>query len=211
KEDDPMGGHDPYSNSKGCAELVTAAYRNSFFPLQSYGKHGVSVSSVRAGNVFGGGDWSDYRLIPDIMKAARDQRPVVIRNPGAVRPWQYVLEPLNGYLTLAENQWRDGAAFAEGWNFGPDEEGARSVSWVAQKIGDLWGEGLQVQSDSGQNPPEAQLLKLDCSKARNRLGWKPKSDISTGLQWTIQWYRDFHRGTSARELCEQAINVFQST
>lgn len=209
KEDDPMGGFDPYSSSKGCAELITSAYRNSFFSSESYESHGVSISSVRAGNVFGGGDWSDHRLIPDIIKAALDQRPAVIRNPNAIRPWQYVLEPINGYLTLAEKQWEQGAAYAEGWNFGPDEEDAKPVSWVVKKIADLWGEGFQVQPDEKQHPHEAHFLKLDCSKAHTRLQWQPKSDIAAGLEWTVQWYRDFHEGQPAQELCDNAILRFQ--
>lgn len=210
RENDPMGGHDPYSSSKGCAELVTSAYRSSFFPEKDYKTHGVAVSSVRAGNVIGGGDWSEDRLIPDIMKAFMDKRIVKIRNPNSIRPWQYVLEPLRGYLALAERLWVHGTGFAEAWNFGPKGEDVRPVSWIIESLSEQWREDARWELDSTQQPHEARHLKLDCSKAQSLLGWKPRLDLSTTLQWIVAWYRGYQQKKNMRDLTEAEILRYEN-
>lgn len=185
RENEAMGGFDPYSNSKGCSELVTAAYRNSFF-----GKEGsAAIASARAGNVIGGGDWALDRLVPDIMRSIMEKRPVQIRSPNAIRPWQHVLEPLSGYLLLAERLDADGRKFAEGWNFGPDDSDARTVQWIVDRLTSDWGERASWRVDSGEHPHEAHTLRLDCSKARNLLGWRPRWDLETALQKIIAWHK----------------------
>ena len=190
RESEPMGGYDPYSSSKGCAELVTAAYRRSFFNPDEYSKHGVAVASARAGNVIGGGDWALDRLIPDIMRAIEAGRPVNIRNPDAIRPWQHVLEPLSGYLTLAQKLYESGSAFAEGWNFGPAETDARPVQWIVERLTEMWGEGARWQLDTGNKSlHEAHYLKLDCSKAWTALGWKPVWDLQHALSRICGWHK----------------------
>jgi len=209
KENDPVGGHDPYSSSKGCAELVTAAYRNSFFSWD-HALHGVAVASVRAGNVIGGGDWAEDRLIPDIMKALMEDRPVLIRNPDAVRPWQHVLEPLRGYLLLTERLWTDGAGFSEAWNFGPKDEDARPVSWIAEKLVHQWADSASWEPDKTLHPHEARYLKLDFSKARNLLGWTPKLNLLTALQWTLEWYRGYQQKKDMRHLTEAVIERYEN-
>jgi CDP-glucose 4,6-dehydratase len=209
RENEPMGGYDPYSNSKGCAELVTAAYRSSYFNVEHYERHGVALASVRAGNVIGGGDWAKDRLIPDIMNAFMEKRPVMIRNPNAVRPWQYVLEPLNGYLTLAERLWEDGPKFAEGWNFGANEQDTRSVSWIADFLSRLWGSGAHWKYDFSNHPHEANYLRLDCSKARARLNWSPKLSLKTALEWIVEWYQGYWNNEDMRQVAENQINRYQ--
>jgi CDP-glucose 4,6-dehydratase len=193
-ETDAMGGHDPYSSSKGAAELLAAAYRRSFFSGMT------SIATARAGNVIGGGDWSADRLLPDAYRAAEAKKAVLIRNPKAVRPWQHVLEPLSGYLVLAERLAEAGAPFAEGWNFGPPEGDARSVGEIMDRVASLWGAGFCWQQDQGSHPHEAQLLSLDCSKAIRTLGWKPRLKLETALEWTVSWYKDFLSGSDARTL-----------
>jgi len=185
-EADPMGGSDPYSSSKGCAELVTAAYRGSFFKESKAG-----IASARAGNVIGGGDWSQDRLLPDIYRAAAAREPVRIRNPKAVRPWQHVLAPLAGYLLLAERLYTDGPRLAEAWNFGPDKSDARSVAEVVERVVELWGDGLRWERDPGLQPHEAVLLRLDSAKARKRLAWQPRLALDEALAWTVDWYKAF--------------------
>ena len=190
RESEPMGGYDPYSSSKGCAELVTAAYRRSFFNPDDYGNHGIALASARAGKVIGGGDWALDRLIPDIMRAIEAGQPVSIRNPHAIRPWQHVLEPLSGYLTLAEKLYEAGPAFAEGWNFGPAEGDARPVQWIVERLTQMWGEGARWQLDSRSNPVhEAHYLKLDCSKARMALGWNPIWGLEQALSRITDWHK----------------------
>ena len=191
REDEPMGGHDPYSNSKGCAELVTASFRNSFFPPSEYARHRVALASVRAGNVIGGGDWAVDRLIPDIMRAIMEKKEVLIRNPLALRPWQHVLDPLSGYLLLAEKMWENGPDYSEAWNFGPDDQGARPVSWIADRLTTLWGDGAGWKRADGVYPHEANFLKLDSSKARSRLGWHPRWSLETALEKIVDWYRAY--------------------
>ena len=196
REDEPMGGYDPYSNSKGCAELVTSAYRRSFF------QHGgAALASVRAGNVIGGGDWAADRLIPDILRAFEQGRAVVVRNPQATRPWQHVLEPLSGYLTLAQRLWTDGQAVAEGWNFGPREEDAQPVRWILDHMVQQWGGDARWQLDDGQHPHEAGFLKLDISKARARLGWQPRWTLDEALGRIVEWHQVWLARQDVRALC----------
>jgi len=211
-ESDPMGGHDPYSNSKGCAELVTAAFRNSYFHPDHYSQHGVAVASARAGNVIGGGDWCEDRLIPDFIRAITSAKPLLIRNPNATRPWQHVLEPLAGYLTLAEKLYTYGAPFASGWNFGPAEDDARPVEWIAKRFVAQWGDGATWQLDGASHPHEATYLKLDSSKAREMLGWRPKLSLDEALEWLVEWYQHWHRADkiSLRELTLQQIAKYEA-
>ena len=196
REDEPVGGHDPYSNSKGCAELVTSAYRNSF--MQSAG---IPVASARAGNVIGGGDWAADRLVPDILRAFEQQKPVIIRNPHACRPWQHVLEPLLGYMMLAEQLYTQGQAFAEGWNFGPTEDDTRSVQWIVEQMVNNWGQGASWQQDGGVHPHEANYLKLDISKAKSRLGWRPRWSLALALEHICNWHRAWRAQEDMHQLC----------
>jgi CDP-glucose 4,6-dehydratase len=193
REDEPMGGHDPYSSSKGCAELVTASYAASFFAPDRYAEHGVAVGSARAGNVVGGGDWARDRLLPDIVRAFQASEPVVVRNPGAIRPWQHVLEPLRGYLELAEALHEKGPAFAGGWNFGPGEEDTHPVSWIVERAARIWGDAARWELDSRPQPHEAHYLKLDCSKARALLAWSPAIKLPAALDSIMTWYRSFYQ------------------
>lgn len=208
RENEPMGGYDPYSSSKGCSELITAAYRNSFFNPSRHAAHGASLASARAGNVIGGGDWAEDRLVPDVMRAFLAGRPVVIRNPHAVRPWQHVLEPLSGYLLLAERLWRDGGKFAEAWNFGPDDSDAKPVQWVTEKLVAYWGGGASWELDKEEHPHEAHYLKLDCSKAKARLGWQPRWDLAGALAATCEWYKVHQAGRDLRQVMSDQIDRF---
>lgn len=208
RENEPMGGYDPYSNSKGCAELVTSAFRNSFFNPAEFDRHGVAVASVRAGNVIGGGDWAEDRLIPDIIRAFMAQQPAVIRNPHAIRPWQHVLEPLGGYLLLAQKLWEEGPAYAEGWNFGPDDEDAKPVGWIVERLTTKWGDGASWTLDNGEHPHEAHYLKLDCSKAKARLGWSPRWNLATALEATATWYRAYQARQDMRGLVLEQIQAY---
>ena len=183
KESDPMGGHDPYSSSKGCAELVASAYRRSFLQDQ-----GIGVASVRAGNVIGGGDWADDRLIPDILRSFEKNEPVVIRNPKATRPWQHVLEPLSGYLILAQNLYEDQKEYAENWNFGPNEQDVKPVDWILDQMISKWPNS-SWEFDQNSNPHEADFLKLDIAKAESKLGWQPVWGLSHTLEKIIGWHR----------------------
>ena len=202
REDEPMGGHDPYSNSKGCSELVTSAYRRSFFQ-----EKGIALASARAGNVIGGGDWAADRLIPDILRAFEQNHPVIIRNPHATRPWQHVLEPLFGYLTLAERLYTDGQACAEGWNFGPHDDDARSVQWIVEHLVSNWGNGATWQLDGGTHPHEANYLKLDISKAKARLGWQPRWALQQALQASVDWHQKWLAGTDMKAVTLEQIEV----
>jgi CDP-glucose 4,6-dehydratase len=193
REGDPMGGDDPYSNSKGCAELVTTAWRASYFPPDSLGEHGVALGSARAGNAIGGGDWTANQLIPDLLRAFMAGAACPIRRPNAVRPWQFVLEPLRGYLLLAERLHADGAAFASGWNFGPVESDARPVSWIADRLVSTWGNDAAWRLDGTAHPSEADFLRLDATKAR-RLGWQPILPLADALDWIVEWYRVWQQG-----------------
>lgn len=185
REDEPMGGYDPYSSSKGCAELVSAAYRRSFLP---------KVATARAGNVIGGGDWSQDRLVPDVLAAFGEGRAVAIRNPNAIRPWQHVLEPLRGYLQLAERLHGDGPPYAQAWNFGPRDEDCRPVGEVTEMLATIWGVGATWSQDSGVHPHEANFLKLDISKARAKLAWVPHIDLEHGLRLAVEWQKAWRAG-----------------
>jgi CDP-glucose 4,6-dehydratase len=200
RENEPMGGYDPYSNSKGCAELVSSAYRQSFFQ-----HNGPALATARAGNVIGGGDWASDRLVPDILRAFERGEPVVIRNPHATRPWQHVLEPLAGYLTLAQCLWDGGAEFAEGWNLGPRDEDARPVQWIVEQLVEQWGRGARWQLDGSTHPHEANYLKLDISKARARLGWQPRWHLADALQHIVTWQQAWLDKQDVRSLCLQQI------
>lgn len=208
RENEAMGGFDPYSNSKGCAELVTAAYRNSFFNPAKYNEHHVALASARAGNVIGGGDWAEDRLIPDILRALGAGRPVVIRNPGAVRPWQHVLEPLSGYLLLAQRLYEEGVGYAEGWNFGPGDEDAKPVQWIVEHLTQQWGGGASWQLDEAEHPHEAHYLKLDCSKARMRLDWRPRWHLSHALEMIVAWQRAWLVRQDMRKVTLEQIRQF---
>ena len=210
RENEPMGGFDPYSNSKGCAELVSAAYRSSFFNADTYAQHGVATATVRAGNVIGGGDWAQDRLIPDILSAFEQGRKVDIRNPHAVRPWQHVMEPLSGYLTLAEQLFEHGPSFGEGWNFGPNDEDAKPVGWIAEQMAALWGADAQWQVDTGVHPHEAHYLKLDISKARSRLDWHPALRLKDALALIIDWSKQRAAGTNMRQLTLSQLQAYQA-
>lgn len=210
REDEPMGGFDPYSNSKGCSELVTAAYRRSFF-----GKGRVALASARAGNVIGGGDWATDRLVPDILRAFDRDEPVRIRNPHSTRPWQHVLEPLSGYLTLAEKlAIEGGAVHAEGWNFGPHDDDARPVQWIVERMVRRWnqaGGNARWAHDASEHPHEANYLKLDISKARHRLGWQPRWHLDDALAHIDDWHRAWQAGRDMREVCLQQIAAHTNT
>jgi CDP-glucose 4,6-dehydratase len=210
RESDAVGGYDPYSSSKACAELVISAYRSSFFSLGEYERHGVGVASTRAGNVIGGGDWAQDRLVPDIMRAILEGRAVHIRSPYAIRPWQHVLEPLHGYLSLAERLWVDGPRFAQAWNFGPSSERARDVQWIVEYVTGCWGKGARWELDSAPQPHEDNYLKLDCSKARHELGWAPKLHLATALDWIVEWYQGYQDGQDMRALTKNQIARFEN-
>ena len=205
RENEPVGGHDPYSNSKGCSELVTAAYRSSYF---SVGQPDVALASARAGNVIGGGDWAEDRLIPDCLKACVKGQPIPIRNPHAIRPWQLVLEPLGGYLVLAQKLWEHGSEYAQGWNFGPHEQDARPVQHIVQRLTELWGGGASWQLMGGEHPHEAHYLKLDCSQAHARLGWFPRTDLDYALRSIVEWTRRYQSGDDTRAICLDHIHKF---
>ena len=204
REDEPMGGYDPYSNSKGCSELVTSAYRRSFCQ-----QSGIALASARAGNVIGGGDWASDRLVPDILRSFENSQPVVIRNPNATRPWQHVLEPLSGYLMLAEHLFSDGEIFAEGWNFGPNDEDARPVQWIVEHLVQIWGKGASWQQDGDAHPHEASYLKLDISKAKSKLGWAPCWNLPTALSQIIDWHTHWLSGANVQSKCLQQITDYQ--
>ena len=203
RENDAMGGYDPYSASKGCAEIVTACYRRSFFPVDQYTRsHSTLIASARAGNLIGGGDWSEDRLVPDIFKAAGKGQKAVIRNPGAVRPWQHVLEALSGYLLLGQKLLEGKSEFTEAWNFGPDDTASIEVKTIAEQLQKNWHKIAFQFSETAPDLHEAGQLKLDCSKARSKLGWSPVWNIGQALQMTTKWYQHFYE-------CNEAISNHQ--
>lgn len=206
REDEAMGGHDPYSSSKGCAELVTAAYRASFYSDLTH----AAVASARAGNVIGGGDWAADRIIPDIVRACAAGDAVRVRNPNAVRPWQHVLEPLAGYLRLAEQLYTAPTGFARGWNFGPSDEGSVSVEKLVADAIRLWDPSLGWKADPGPHPREANFLKLDSAMARSRLGWHPRLGFETTLAWTVEWYKAQAQGCDAASLTRNQITRYMA-
>jgi CDP-glucose 4,6-dehydratase len=208
REYEPMGGYDPYSNSKGCSELVTSAYRNSYFNTKIFKDSRVALASARAGNVIGGGDWAQNRLIPDFIRAISNGEKVIIRNPLAERPWQHVLEPLSGYLTLAAKLYKDGVRYAEGWNFGPDDFETKNVEWIITNICNTWGEGASYSIESNPQNHEAHYLKLDSSKAKSELVWFPKWNIHTTLKSIVEWHKAFLKGEDMRKITEEQINCY---
>jgi CDP-glucose 4,6-dehydratase len=210
RESEPMGGFDPYSNSKGCAELVSAAYRSSFFHVDRYSDHGVSLATARAGNVIGGGDWAKDRLIPDILTAFSQGRPAEIRNPDAIRPWQHVLEPLRGYLSLAERLFENGPGYAEGWNFGPNDDDAKSVGWIVAQMAEMWGQDAHWKIANVEHPHETNILKLDISKARSRLNWRPVLSLPKSLALITDWARQHQQGNNLRAFTLSQIQTYQT-
>ncbi|WP_049762617.1 CDP-glucose 4,6-dehydratase [Citrifermentans bemidjiense] len=208
RENEPMGGYDPYSNSKGCSELVTSAYRNSFFNPASYQSHGVAVATARAGNVIGGGDWAADRLVPDAIGALMRGEPIRIRNPHAIRPWQHVLEPLSGYLLLAQRLYEEGPRFASAWNFGPSDDDAKPVEWIVRNLCAVWGGDPSYQVDDGEHPHEAHYLKLDCSKACSELAWQPRWKLEEALERIVDWTRAYLNDEDLREVCFQQITAY---
>jgi CDP-glucose 4,6-dehydratase len=208
RENEPMGGHDPYSNSKGCAELVTSAYRDSFFSSAA-ASNGIALASARAGNAVGGGDWTANQLIPDLMRAFLAGRACLIRNPAATRPWQFVLEPLRGYLMLAERLTQDPSAFSSGWNFGPADSDAQPVSFIADQLMNLWGAGASWESDGAAHPHEAHFLKLDASRAKASLGWRPVLPLVDALGWIVEWYRACKAGCDLRRFTQTQIARYE--
>jgi CDP-glucose 4,6-dehydratase len=206
REDEAMGGHDPYSSSKGCAELATAAYRSSFFS----GPGCPAVATARAGNVIGGGDWAEDRLIPDILRAFCEGAPVQIRNPVSIRPWQHVLESLSGYMMLAEALWADGKAFAEAWNFGPRDDDTQPVEAIVQRMAGLWGAGARWELDAGAHPHEARYLKLDISKARAQLKWQPRWSLDDALGRIVAWHKAWLGGSNMRAHCLDDIQDYST-
>jgi CDP-glucose 4,6-dehydratase len=194
RENEALGGYDPYSSSKACAEIVVAAYRSSFFNPKDYDKHRVAVATARAGNVVGGGDWAKDRLVPDIVRSIADGKKVLIRSPYAIRPWQHVLEPLSGYMLLAQRLYESGVEYAEAWNFGPYDSDARPVGWIAERLCLLWPGAKGYELDSNPQPHEATYLKLDCSKARSRLGWHPVWTLHETLHKIVEWSLAYSRG-----------------
>ena len=210
RENDRLGGYDPYSSSKACAELVVASYRNSFFSPKHYQQHGVALATARAGNVIGGGDWAQDRLVPDIMRAFMAGQVLKVRNPMAVRPWQHVLEPLRGYLLLAERLHQDGARFAEAWNFGPEYSDAQTVQWIVEKLANSWSASARWEVDGAEHPHEARTLKLDWTKASEELGWRPELRLEAALQLTSEWYRAFQDKEEMRAVTCRQIEQYRA-
>lgn len=210
RENEPMGGYDPYSNSKGCSELVTSAFRNSFFNLERFQEHGVALASGRAGNVIGGGDWALDRLVPDVVRAIVSGECVNIRSPHAIRPWQHVMEPLAGYLKLAQKLFESGPLFAEGWNFGPRDEDARPVQWIVERLTTLWSDSATWRVDDKPQPHEANYLKLDISKALARLDWAPGLSLDQALELIVRWNREFISGADMKQVTLDQIAEYQA-
>jgi CDP-glucose 4,6-dehydratase len=208
RETDRLGGYDPYSASKACAELVISSYRNSFFNTNDYATHKKSIASARAGNVIGGGDWAKDRIIPDIVRALTEGQPIQVRNPQAVRPWQHVLEPISGYLILAAKMAEEPVKYADSWNFGPNAEDNLTVGELAKIAIDQWGHGEIITPQQVGQPHEAGLLKLDISKTVNELGWKPKWNAKTSVKTTLDWYQKFNSKQNALSIVAKDINSF---
>jgi len=210
RENEPLGGYDPYSNSKACSELVTLAYRSSYFNPKDYAVHGVAVASARAGNVIGGGDWATDRLIPDCVRALVKAERIIIRSPQAIRPWQHVLEPLNGYLTLAQKLYTDGPRYAGAWNFGPDDNDAQPVEWLLKSLCSKWGDNASYEIDKGEHPHEAHYLRLDCSKAKQELGWRSKWILDKAIDSIVEWTRAYKQGQDVKKICLKQIEDYAS-
>ncbi len=209
RETDALAGSDPYSSSKACMELVAAAFRDSFF---SSGSSRVGIATARAGNVIGGGDWGQDRLLPDMIRSFAQKKTVTLRNPAAARPWQFVLEPLRGYLLLAERLYRDATGFSGAWNFGPAPADVRSVQWIAETLAHAWGADAAWEIQPGVLPQESQMIQLDCSKAAAKLSWQPVLDLAQALPMTVDWYRAFYsaqdmRATSLQQLAAYSARI----
>lgn len=209
RENDTLGGYDPYSSSKACSELATMAYRNSFFHVDNYNNHGTAIATARAGNVIGGGDFARERLVPDFIRAAIQKEKIIVRNPQAVRPWQHVLEPLNGYLMLAEKLYTHGIEYASAWNFGPRDEDIQTVEWIIKQLSSFWDEPITYQLEPQAHFHESNLLRLDCSKARTQLGWKPKWELQTALEKTIQWVKAYTHSENIQAVCMDQIHQYK--
>jgi len=209
RENDILGGDDPYSSSKGCCELITTAYKRSYFNPAAYKDHGLALASVRAGNVIGGGDWAEDRLIPDCIRKLQQKEPIIIRSPAAVRPWQHVLEPLNGYLLLGRELYLKGELFDGAWNFGPDYDDARPVSWIVSSLIKLWGNEAAWEEDKNPHPHEANYLKLDSSKARSVLGWKPQWRLKEALDKTTAWYKSYFNQEDVLDITLEQISAYE--
>jgi len=210
RENDRLGGHDPYSNSKACAELVTSAFFDSYFKEGNSEGRKIAIASVRAGNVIGGGDWTRDQLVPDLIRSFVQGTPCLIRSPSAIRPWQFVLEPLRGYLMAAERLAEDPRHSGSAWNFGPVDGDARPVSWIAEQLSQLWGPGASWCNDGAIHPHEAHYLKLDISKARGQLGWEPVLGLSKTLEWIVEWYRGCRGGEDLSRLTRGQIERYEA-
>jgi CDP-glucose 4,6-dehydratase len=206
REDEPVGGYDPYSSSKGCSELVAAAYRNSFFNEREYSQHEVAVATARAGNVIGGGDWAKDRLVPDLIRSVSRGEDIILRNPHAIRPWQHVLDPLAGYLMLAESLFKHGPRFSEAWNFAPAE--SHTVTQVVGQLLSLWGSQVSARHDQSRQPHEDPYMILDSTKARVKLDWKPLLDLRASLSWIVEWVKRFQAGADMRSVTESQIDKY---
>ena len=209
QEEDRLGGYDPYSSSKACSELITASFRSSFFNPNEYEKHGTALASCRAGNVIGGGDWGKDRLIPDIIRGIMNDKTINIRNPNSTRPWQHVLDPLNGYMILIEQLWASGEKFSEGWNFGPSENDQKSVRWIVEKIIEQWPKNIELNFNDEKKLHEENNLRLNCEKAYSKLGWKSKLTLEQGLEWVLEWYKQFELNNDMKNITEQQIDKFE--
>ena len=210
RENEPLGGYDPYSNSKACSELVTLAYRSSYFNPKDHAAHGVGVASARAGNVIGGGDWASDRLVPDCIRAILKGEKVIIRNPQAIRPWQHVLEPLAGYLMLAQKLCEDGPRYSEAWNFGPDDSDAKPVEWLVKNLCAKWGDNASYALDTGKHPHEAHYLRLDCSKVKTVLGWQPLWDLEKTIDSIIAWTKAYAGKRDVIDACMKQIEAYSN-
>lgn len=208
REGEPLGGYDPYSSSKACSEILTAAWRSSYFNPDEYDSHRVAIATARAGNVIGGGDWAKDRLIPDCIRALQAGEPISIRNPHATRPWQHVLEPLSGYLLLAQKMYKQGCEYDGAWNFGPSAEDSRPVEWIVKRLCEQWGNGAGYEIDKGAHPHEAHYLKLDCSKANIQLGWHPRWNLEKALTSTLEWFKIVSSTGAVREFCLKQIDDY---
>ncbi len=209
RENDPLGGRDPYSTSKACAELVTSAFRDSYFCRNGEGRSRIAVATARAGNVIGGGDWTRDQLIPDVMRAFIAGQRCVIRNRSSTRPWQFVLEPLRGYLMLAERLAGDPDRYASAWNFGPAESDAKQVHWIVDELARLWGNNAAWSDEPGSGPPEAHRLSLDVSKTHAHLDWNPVLPLNRALPWIVEWYRAFQAGGDLQSLTRTQIERYE--
>lgn len=210
RETDRLGGYDPYSNSKACSELITSSYRNSYFHPKEYATHGVGLASARAGNVIGGGDWAADRLVPDCVRSMIKGEVIQIRNPSACRPWQHVLEPLSGYLVLAQKLYEVGPMFAEEWNFGPHDEDVKPVEWIVKQLCEKWGAEASYEIVKGNQPHESDFLKLDCSKANRKLGWNPIWSLDLSIAKVLEWVRAYQEKQDMRAICLKQIGDYMN-